>query len=131
MSQSRKVLQEVGQLSVVDKLMSGSQLGLFVPDANSQTIAAGAGGAISVTTPITYISTDAGGDSFTLADGSVIGQLKTIVLVTDGGGAALITPTNYAEGDDLTFADANDFCVLMWTGTNWRTLINVGGEVDA
>lgn len=129
MSQSQKVLKEAGQLKIVDKLLSGSQLGMFCPDADSQTIAAGAGGAISVATPVTYVSTDAGGDAFTLANGTAIGQVKFITLVTDGGGNATITPANYADGATITFADANDFCVLMWNGTNWRTIANVGGAI--
>jgi len=129
MAQSRKNRSETGTLEVVDKVISGGFLGVFSPDAAAETIAAGDGGAISVTSALTYVSTDGDDDAFTLADGSVIGQMKSIVVVTDGGGDAVVTPSNYADGSTITFADAADFCVLIWNGTNWRTVVNVGGTI--
>lgn len=93
-------------------------------------IAAAAGGAISIVTYYTTINTDAGGDAFTLADGSVKGQLKKIHLITDGGGDAVITVT-LSAGTTLTMADAGDFAILMWAGagTSWFP-IELGNTVD-
>jgi|SRR3989344_1780844 len=94
---------------------------VFIPDANQQTIAAGAGGAINVTSFYTDISTDAGGDAFTLANGTVVGQLKHIRLTTDGGGDGVVTGT-FSGGTTLTFNDANDEVFLMWNGAAWRAV---------
>ena len=110
-------------------LANGGFLGLFMPDAAITNVAAG-GGAISITNPFTTINTDGSvDDAFTLADGTVIGQIKGIALVTDGGVSAIITPTTFADGTTLTFADANDFCILVWGASGWRTLMNVGGSI--
>lgn len=132
MSQSRKVLKEAGQLKIVDKLTSGSQIGLFCPDGDTEAIGANADGtSVSVTGVLTTVTTgeDTTNDTLTVPNGTVIGQLKTIVLDVDGGDSLVVTPTNYADGSTITFADANDFCVLMWNGTNWRTIANVGGTI--
>ena len=94
-------------------------------DANTETIGAGTGGAISVTTYYSDISTDAGGDGFTLAAGTMTGQLKNIRLTTDGGGDAVITGT-FAGGTTLTMNDAGDEVLLMWNGSAWRIVKNVG-----
>lgn len=92
-------------------------------------IPGGTGGEISVTNYLTTINTDAGGDAFTLADGTVIGQLKKIVLVVDGGGDAVVTPANLAAGTTITFDDATDFAVLSWDGTEWFVVENSGTTV--
>ena len=100
----------------------------FVPimfDANQQTIGAGTGGAISVTTYYSDISTDATDDAFTLAAGTMLGQLKLIRLTVDGTGNAVITGT-FVGGTTLAMQDANDEAELMWNGTAWRIVRNYG-----
>lgn len=92
-------------------------------------IAAGTGGAIPVTNYLTTINTDAGGDAFTLANGTRVGQLKKILLVVDGGGNAVITPANLAAGTTITFNDATDYVVLTWGGTEWFVIENFGGTI--
>lgn len=92
-------------------------------------IAAGAGGAISVAEYYTSISTDAGGDAFTLANGTFVGQLKKIQLIVDGGGNGVVTPANLAGGTTITFADAGDFCILVWDGTDW-VAVELGNDAD-
>jgi hypothetical protein len=56
------------------------------------------------------------------ADGAKLGQLKLIVLTTDGGDATL-TPTSLAGGDTITFADVGDAALLLWNGSNWRPVL--------
>jgi hypothetical protein len=56
-------------------------------------------------------------DAGTLADG-VVGQVKKIILVSDGGDGTL-TPTNFGNGTTITFADAGDAVELSFDGTNW------------
>jgi hypothetical protein len=89
-------------------------------------ITAGTGGAISLNTYLTTVNTDAGGDAFTLADASQVGQLKKILLVVDGGGNAVITPTSLSGGTTITMGDAADFVVLIWTGAEWVCIENSG-----
>lgn len=101
----------------------------FVLATASEDIAAGTGGAINVTSFYTSISTDAGGDAFTLADGAVIGQLKKIKLIVDGGGDGTLTPTNLSGGTTITFADAGDYALLLWNGTDW-VAIELGNDAD-
>ena len=86
-----------------------------------QVLAAG-GGAVTITEYYTTMATDGGGDAMTLADSTVVGQLKKIQLITDGGGDAVLTPTTLNGGTTITFADAGDFCVLMWDGSGWQVL---------
>jgi len=64
----------------------------------------------------------------TLADGVVKGQLKKIQLIVDGGDGTL-TPTNLASGTTITFADAGDFVLLIWNGTDW-VAIELGNDAD-
>lgn len=109
----------------------GVASGIFpvAPAVAQDDIAAGAGGAISVLTYFTTISTDAGGDAFTLADGSSVGQVKRILVIVDGGGDAVITPATFAGGTTITCADAGDYCVLIWTSSGWVAL-ELGNTVD-
>lgn len=111
--------------------MQGATATSYVPlifDANQQTIAAGVGGAISVVTYYSDISTDATDDAFTIASGSLVGQLKLIRMIADGGGNSLITGT-YVGGTLITMGDAGDEVELMWNGTAWRLIKNIGAAL--
>ena len=108
--------------------MDGNGTSGGVLDAAQQTLVAG-GGAVNVTTFYTAGASDAGGDAWTLADGTFPGQLKKIKLITDGGGDAVLTPTNFSNGATITFADAGDYAVLLWNGTEW-TAVEVGNDAD-
>jgi hypothetical protein len=107
----------------------------FFPCAVQDNIAAGSAPntPISVTNYLTTINTDAGGDTFTLADGSVNGQLKKILLVVDGGGNAVITPANLAGGTTITMNDAADYVVLMFNALSspaeWVCIENSGSTI--
>ncbi len=103
--------------------------GTFIPATAQNNIAAGTGGAIIVTNYLTTINTDAGGDAFTLADGTVVGQMKKILLVVDGGGDATITPANLAGGTTITMNDAADYVILQWNGTDWVVIENSGTTI--
>lgn len=92
-------------------------------------ITAGTGGAISLDTYLTTINTDAGGDAFTLADASQVGQLKKILLVVDGGGNAVITPVSLSGGTTITMNDAADYVVLIWDGAEWVCIENSGATI--
>jgi hypothetical protein len=77
-------------------------------------------GAIAVTQHKTNWTTT-GVDAGTLADGTIIGQVKVIQLIVDGGDGTL-TPANFADGATITFADAGDTAELIWDGSDWNVL---------
>jgi len=82
-----------------------------------------AAGAIDITTYITEITTTAA-TAYTLADG-VLGQIKIISLIVDGGDAT-ITPTTLATGTTITMADVNDNITLLYTTNGWVNTANQG-----
>lgn len=92
---------------------------------NVQTLAAA--GAVDVTSLVTRIDS-AGAIALTLADGTN-GQIKVIVMGTDGGDATL-TPTTKTGFSTITFNDAGDGVNLVFittkgwivTGNNGATL---------
>lgn len=98
----------------------------FISISSQTNVTAGTGGAIPLTSYMTTINTDAGGDAFTLANSTVVGQLKKIYLLVDGGGDAVITPTSLSGGTTITMNDAGDYVVLMWTGSSWNVIENLG-----
>jgi len=94
----------------------------FFPTAATEVIAEGAGGAISVATHLTTIGADVGGDAFTLAVGTVIGQMKKIAFVSTSGGTGVVTAAFRGAGTTLTFTAAGEYALLMWDGTDWLDL---------
>jgi hypothetical protein len=85
-------------------------------------------GAINVTTGTTAWTTTAA-DAGTLADG-VSGQIKTIVMVVDGGDGTL-TPSNFGNGSTITFADAGDAVTLQFLASNWWVIGSQGAPAIA
>ncbi len=86
-------------------------------------------GAISLDTLVTEITTTATDDAYSLADG-VVGQIKIIAMVGDGGDAVL-TPTTFANGTNVTFEDVNDNITLLFTSNGWLSTANQGNPVIA
>jgi hypothetical protein len=86
-------------------------------------------GAISLDTLVTEITTTGTDDAYSLADG-VIGQIKIIAMVGDAGDAVL-TPTTFANGTDVTFEDVNDNITLLFTSNGWLSTANQGNPVIA
>jgi hypothetical protein len=64
-----------------------------------------------------------------LANGTQIGQLMLIRLVADGGGDGVITPASLSGGTTITFNDAADEAELLWNGTAWVVIKNLGVTV--
>ena len=93
----------------------------FIGFSNSvENISDGSQTAISITHAVTLLET-AGSNATTLADGTVVGQLKIIIHDTDGGTTEM-TPADALGFVDLDFADDGDTNMLMWTGTAWAAL---------
>jgi hypothetical protein len=104
---------------------AGSTFVPLVPIAAQQDLSGP--GAVNITTFCTKLTTT-GADAFTLANGAVIGQLKKVQMIVDGGDGVL-TPANLAGGTTITFADAGDFALLAWDGTDW-VAIELGNDAD-
>ena len=93
----------------------------FIGFSNSyEDISDGTQTAISITHALTLLQT-AGSNATTLADGTVIGQLKIIVHDTDGGTTEM-TPTDAQGWVDADFVTPGDTATLLWTGTSWVCL---------
>ena len=86
------------------------------------------GGALSLTTAVSLISTT-GVEAYTLADGTLEGQIKIISMKVDGGNAT-VTPANYINGTSILFNNVNDTIVLMYQTTGWVQLARQNATVQ-
>ena len=102
----------------------------FIGFSNSyEDISDGTQTAISITHALTLLQT-AGTNATTLADGTVIGQIKIIVHDTDGGSTEM-TPTDAQGWVDADFVTPGDTATLLWTGTSWVCLSGHLESVDS
>ena len=96
----------------------------FIGFSNSyEDISDGTQTAISITHAVTLLQT-AGSNATTLANGTVIGQIKVIINDTDGG-ASECTPASVLGYTNIDFEDDGDSVTLMWTGTAWAVIASV------
>ena len=103
------------KLSVVNFI---NNLPSFIGFSNSyEDISDGTQTALSVTHALTLLQT-AGSNATTLADGTVIGQIKIIVHDTDGG-TSECTPATPVGFVDMDFETVGDTATLLWTGAAW------------
>ena len=102
----------------------------FIGFSNSyEDISDGSQTAISVSTALTLLQT-AGSNATTLANGTVVGQIKIIVHDTDGG-TSVLTPATRLGYADINFADDGDTATLLWTGSAWAVLSTVAMAADS
>ena len=86
--------------------------------------------ALSLNTMISELTTAGSGLAMTLANG-VVGQIKIITMVVDGGGTATLTPATFANGTTIAFADVNDTVMLVYANTiGWVVVSNSGATVS-
>lgn len=90
--------------------------------SNPQTLSGA--GAVGLTSLVTKVVTT-GANALTLADGTD-GQLKIIVMKTDGGDGTL-TPTTKTGFSTITFNDIGDSCILLFTTTTGWTIVGQNG----
>lgn len=71
------------------------------------------------------------GESFALANGQP-GQIKTYVLVTDGGKDFYVTPTTATGFTSIQLSDANDSCTLRYVDSTvgWIVEGNAGCTIN-
>ena len=95
----------------------------FIGFSNSvENITDGIQAAVGITTALPLLASSGTDTATTLADGTVIGQIKVIVHDVDGGNSILAV-TDALGFADLDFVDDGDTAMLMWTGTTgWAIL---------
>ena len=80
-------------------------------------------GAVDVLSAITEVVTT-GTNALTIAAG-VEGQLKFIVMKTDGG-VGTLTPASFTGGTTIAFQDVGDSVLLLFTNSSWFCIANQG-----
>ena len=115
------------KVSVTDFI---NNLPSFIGFSNSvENITDGIQTAIGITTAVTLLESS-GSVTTTLADGTVIGQIKIIVHDVDGG-TSILNVTDALGFADLDFVDDGDTAMLMWTGTTgWALLSQITLAAD-
>ena len=103
----------------------------FIGFSNSvENITDGTQAAIGITTALTLLASNGSNTATTLADGTVVGQIKIIVHDVDGGNSILAV-TDALGFADLDFVDDGDTAMLMWTGpTGWALLSQITVSAD-
>ena len=95
----------------------------FIGFSNStENINDGQQAALSITHALTLLGSSGTNTATTLADGTIIGQLKVIVHDVDGGNSILAL-TDALGFADIDFVTAGDTAMLMWTGTTGWALL--------
>jgi hypothetical protein len=115
------------KISVTDLV---NNLPSFIGFSNSyENITDGIQAAVGITTALTLFET-AGSNATTLADGTVIGQIKIVVNDVDGG-TSVLTVTDALGFAALNFANDGDTATLLWTGTTgWAILSQITVAAD-
>ena len=103
----------------------------FIGFSNSvENITDGIQAAVGITTALTLLAASGANTATTLADGTVIGQIKIIVHDVDGGNSVLAV-TDALGFADLDFVDDGDTAMLLWTGTTgWALLSQITVAAD-
>ena len=116
------------KISVTDLV---NNLPSFIGFSNSyENITDGIQAAVGITTALTLLASSGTNTATTLADGTVIGQIKIVVHDVDGGNSILAV-TDALGFADLDFVDDGDTAMLMWTGTTgWALLSQITVAAD-
>ena len=104
----------------------------FIGFSNSvENINDGQQAALSITHAVTLLGSSGTNTATTLADGTVIGQIKVIINDVDGG-TSVLTPADTLGYADINFANDGDSATLMWTGTTgWAVLATTAVATDS
>ena len=102
----------------------------FIGFSNStEDISSATQTAISVATAITFLETTGTNAATSLADGTVVGQIKIIVHDT-AGGTSEMTPADPMGYIDVDFVSLGDSFTCIWSGTKWAALANTNLAAD-
>ena len=117
------------KISVTDLV---NNLPSFIGFSNSyENITDGIQAAVGITTALTLLASSGTDTATTLADGTVIGQIKIVVNDVDGG-TSVLTVTDGLGHIALNFANDGDTATLLWTGTTgWAVLASTAMAADS
>ncbi len=91
------------------------------------TEAIGAAGAASITVPISLVTADGADMAVTLANGTVAGQLKHFIQVSDANSHKVTPATTAGAYTKVTSTLAGDSVTFIWTGSAWAILSRASG----
>jgi len=98
-----------------------------VPDYETLTVA----GAASVYKETTLLDSTAGGMAITRIAGFQIGQKHTFIMDTDGGDVTVSVANHRTSNPEVFyFREVGDILTIVWDGTYWNTVLNVGVETS-
>ena len=118
----------VGGVEVVDE--NGAIVSLVagvIPDYRPSGVqqALSGAGAVNLTSYYTAV-TNTGSDALTLADSTVLGQVKKVKMIVAPGTDSTLTFNTNAT---IVFADVGDYVELKWNGTDWIP-VELGNDAD-
>lgn len=108
--------------------VTGNVTGNITGDVFASVQPLSGAGAVNVTDMMTALTTNGVSQALTLANGTV-GQLKVIVHVVDGG-SAVLTPTTKVGFSTITFTNAGESAMLIYTAAGWA-IVSLNGAVAA
>lgn len=108
--------------------ITGNVTGNITGDVIATNQALSGAGAVNVTDMLTSLTTTGATQALTLANG-VVGQIKIISHVVDGG-SAVLTPTTKVGFTTITFTAAGDSAMLIYTAAGWD-IVALNGAVAA
>jgi hypothetical protein len=91
----------------------------FIPAAAPETVTAS--GPVSVLCHTSYVDVAAGSAALELGNGSAVGQLKRIMMVSDGRDAT-ISVSRGNQLSQIVFTNAGDIAELIWTNVGWSLM---------
>lgn len=121
-----KVNGATGALTAAQKL-TGSMLDAVLLGFGTAQALTGVG-AVNVTSLVTLVTTTGVAQALTIANGLFVGQIKIVHHTVDGG-SAVLTPASAGNFATYTLTNVHDAVVLMWTGSAWNVILNVGGTI--
>ena len=119
-----------GALTASAALTVGTTLGVTgafttnaeIINAGIEDIAAGGTStALALTETVHTIAADAGGDTFTLANGTA-GQIMYIIAHGEAGTATITPATTNGTWTSITFNALNDSVIVMYTSLGWTII---------
>ena len=83
---------------------------------------------VDITSAISTVASGASALALSLANGTSDGQVKFISMITDGGGAATITPVTLLGYSTIALQDVGDSCTLLYLNSTsgWAVISNQG-----
>jgi hypothetical protein len=122
-----------GFIGTVTGTVTGNITGNVTGDLTGRTFGTvgtrSGAGAVPLTAATVQVTTTGSAAALTLANGTV-GQILTIVMTTDGGGDATLTPTTKTGFSTITFDAVGDSVTLQYfTTLGWMILANYGATV--